>query len=51
MYQHHLPSMGKKKKEKEKENLSRPVWYVQKSIPVQHWLKPVVAQSPRYTII
>jgi hypothetical protein len=27
---------GKKTKEKEKENLSRPVWYVQKSIQVQH---------------
>ncbi len=23
MYQHHLPSMGKKKKEKENENLSK----------------------------
>jgi hypothetical protein len=38
---HYVPAppakkYGKKKKEKEKESLSRPIWCVQKSIQVQH---------------
>ncbi len=52
MYQHHLPkSMGRKKKKKKKKAYQDQSGVCKSPYKSNTDWKPVVAQSPRYTII